>query len=101
MVIDMEKYKVSETALQQGVQKIYKFDNNFGASVVKHTFSHGHKNDLWELAVVAFTDDKDVFKFNLRYDTHITSDVVGYLKQEDVDDLLKDIQALTQKDQLN
>ena len=35
-----------------GIQRIYKFDNGYGASVVKHKYSYGGDKGLWELAVI-------------------------------------------------
>ena len=40
-----------------GIQKLYKFDNNYGASVVHHSYSYGNEDGLWELAVIEFIDD--------------------------------------------
>ena len=63
------------------------FDNGYGASVVKHEFSYGGKDGLYELAVL----DKDG---NLTYDTPITNDVIGYLREIDVTDVMIKIQQL-------
>lgn len=37
-----------------GVRYVFRFENNYGASVVKHLGSYGYDEDLWELAVVRF-----------------------------------------------
>lgn len=39
-------FKKSNTL--RGIQYIFIFDNDFGASVVKHLGSYGHEDDLWE-----------------------------------------------------
>jgi hypothetical protein len=70
-----------------GIQYHFKADNGYGASIVKHRFSYGNEDDLWELAVT----DKDG---NLCYDTPITDDVIGYLTEQDVNDTLDQIAAL-------
>ena len=70
-----------------GFQKIYRFENGYGASVVNHNFSYG-----LELAVIIFYENSDRFK--LCYDTEITSDVIGYLTENKLNKLLKDIENL-------
>ncbi len=69
-----------------GVQCRIQFDNGYGASVVKHEYSYGGKDGLYELAVLKSD--------NLCYDTPVTSDVEGYLSEDDVTELLKQIQEL-------
>ncbi len=44
--------------LFDGAQYIFRFPNNYGASVVKHLGSYGSSEDLWELAVLRFEGDK-------------------------------------------
>ncbi len=63
------------------------FDNGYGASVVKHQYSYGGDRGLYELAVL----DKDG---NLCYDTPVTNDVIGYLRPQDVTDVMEKIQQL-------
>ena len=65
---------------------VYKFDNGFGASVVRHRYSYGGEDGLYELAVL-----KDG---ELCYDTEITGDVCGYLSEEKVNELLHKINDL-------
>lgn len=69
-----------------GVQCIVNFDNGFGASIVKHDYSYGGKDGLYELAVL---NDN-----GLVYDTPITDDVLGYLTPKDVTEVLIKIQQL-------
>jgi hypothetical protein len=70
-----------------GIISRIKFDNGYGASVVKGPRTYGGDQDLYELAVLDNNDD-------LTYDTPVTSDVEGYLTEEDVTILLKQIQNL-------
>lgn len=70
-----------------GVVSRIKFDNGFGASVVKGPYTYGGDQGLYELAVL----DSDG---ELTYMTPITSDVEGYLTEEDVTKLLEQIQNL-------
>ena len=77
-----------------GNQEVYRFPNNFGASVIRHNFSYGHEDGLWELAVLEFTDTPVKDHFDLCYTTPITDDVIGSLNEEDVEKLLSEIEAL-------
>lgn len=77
--------------LGDGVQYIFKFTNNYGASVVKRPGSYGFNNDLWELAVIRWYDDEEWY---ITYDTEITSDVIGDLTNAEVDELLVRISKL-------
>ena len=78
--------------INDGVQYLFKFDNNYGASVVKHSFSYGGNNGLWELAVIKYT--KDGSNWKIAYDTTITNDVIGNLPEDEINKLLKDVEAL-------
>ena len=81
--------------MRDGTQVVYKFDNGYGASVVCHEFSYGGDQGLKELAVLTFPDDDE--RYELCYNTEITDDVLGYLSDEDVADLLVKIEALEAK----
>jgi hypothetical protein len=72
-----------------GVQATIDFDNGRGASVVCASFSYGGKNGLYELAVL--NDD------GITYDTPITNDVIGWLRPQDVTDVLIKIQQFKKK----
>jgi hypothetical protein len=63
------------------------FDNGYGVSVVRGPHSYGGKLGLYELAVL----DSDGF---ITYETPITSDVIGFLKPEDVSKYMIEIQEL-------
>lgn len=64
----------------------YTFKNGYGASVISH--GYGSESGLLELAVI------DARSGRIVYDTPITDDVVGWLKPEDVRELLDRIEAL-------
>lgn len=87
----MEEYKILEREFDNGVQKIYKFDNRYGASVIRHDFSYGSEQGLWELAVMTFNETGGS---HICYSTDITDDVLGYLTDEDVLNTLEQIKAL-------
>lgn len=52
------------------------YPNGYGASIAKHDSSYGRSEDLWELAVL--------HNGEIAYNTSITSDVVGYLDDDEV-----------------
>lgn len=73
-----------------GEQKIFKFDNGYGASLVRHRMSYGHEQGLWELAVLKHG--------NLCYTSGITDDVIGYLNDPEADAILEKIAQLPTAD---
>lgn len=73
-----------------GYQKIYKFDNGYGASVVSNDFSYGGSSGLYEIAVLDASG-------SIVYDTPVTDDVIGWLDTNGVDEILKQIQSLPKK----
>ena len=72
----------------------FKFNNGFGASVIKHTFSYGFENDLFELAILEWDGDNH----QITYDTGISNDVIGYLTNDKVMDYLYQIKGLRRRD---
>lgn len=85
--------KFREVEVFNGVQYLFRFDNDYGASVIKHCYSYGSEKDLWELAVIKYTDSL-YDEWHLVYDTPITDDVLGYLTDEQVRNTLKQIKEL-------
>lgn len=73
--------------LNGGTQRIYSFSNGLGASVVRHRYSYGGQAGWWELAVLDAEGE-------LTYDTPITSDVIGWLSEGEVQATLDRIAAL-------
>jgi len=68
------------------VQARMDFDNGWGVSVIQGNCSYGGKDGLWELAVM--------HDGGLHYDNPAAKgDVCGYLKPEDVTDLMAQVQA--------
>jgi hypothetical protein len=70
-----------------GVQAYITFENGYGASVVCTPHTYGGDKGLYELAVFG----KDG---HITYDTPITNDVIGYLRPQDVTDVMEKIQQL-------
>jgi hypothetical protein len=83
--------KFKPTQINDGIQAIVKFKNNYGASVIKHEYSYGGKQGLYELAVTQYDENGD---WDICYDTPITDDVLGYLTEDDVTDYLTQIEQL-------
>lgn len=71
-----------------GIQAIVKFDNGYGASIVKHIYSYGGPEGLYEMAILDENND-------ITYNTTITNDVIGYLNEEEVSDYLVKIKNLS------
>lgn len=88
---DLEDAIIERRTHFDGLARVFRFDNGYGASCVKHIGSYGGKKDLWEIAVIKF-DDND--KWDLCYDTDITNDVIGWLDNDEVMSTLRQIKAL-------
>ena len=99
-----EKHLIGHTVSRPGspresVQYLFKFDNGYGASVVKGVGTYGYREDLWELSVLIFDEpDGDPYEeycsYYNAYDTPITDDVLGYLSDADVRETLDKIKEL-------
>jgi hypothetical protein len=74
--------------LNGGIQYHFNADNGYGASIVRHNFSCGGEDGLWEIAVIGKEG-------RLCYDTPITNDVLGYLTEEEVNSTLEKIALLS------
>lgn len=97
--------KQSKHPSGSGIQKIYRFKNGYGASVVRFKLplfsftesvrygSYTNNEGEWELAVIKF-DSENSDKFGLVYNTPITDDVLGHLTDEQVEEVLQKIKQL-------
>ena len=83
---DLDFIKLDD-GFMKGVQCRMMFENGYGVSVVSHTYSYGGKKGLYEIAVL----DKNG---ELTYDTPVTNDVIGYLSETGVTDVMKKVQEL-------
>lgn len=98
----MDEFKVSEGPhhFGEGTQRLYRFPNGYGASVVrfmitmhdgtKHSGSYGSEDGLWELAIIKWDGEE----FDLVYSTSVADDVIGYLTDDEVLAVLKEIMEL-------
>jgi hypothetical protein len=80
------EFKPNPMGADFGIVSRTQFDNGYEASVVRSEYTYGGKTGLYELAV--FKDGE------ICYDTPITDDVIGYLRPEDVTDVMAKIQQL-------
>lgn len=76
--------------LHDGYNKVYKFGNGYGASVVCSQFSYGGDKGLFAVAVLDMAGE-------IVYDTPVTNDVIGYLDFDGVAKTLQEIQNLPKK----
>jgi len=91
--VDIKPYDVVIREEPPTVQKLYRFSNGLGASVIRGEFSYGGEEGLWELAVIKFTDEGE---YVLIYPKEVCQDedVVGWLTDEQVDEKLVQIANL-------
>ena len=85
--MEISEYLVETNEHYGGIQRVYKFPNGYGASVIRHKGSYGFTEGLWELAVLDDAGD-------LCYYTPITDDVIGHLTDEEVNLKLNEIRGL-------
>jgi hypothetical protein len=83
---DLDFKKLTDQFMS-GVQARMMFENGLGVSVVSHTYSYGGKDGLFEVAVLDADGD-------LTYNTPVTNDVIGYLKPEEVTEIMEQVQNL-------
>jgi hypothetical protein len=84
---DLEFELINDAPFMVGKKSRMHFDNGYGVSVVSHSYSYGGRDGLYEVAVL----DSDN---NLTYETPVTNDVIGYLTEEDVSNVMKQVQEL-------
>ena len=84
---DLPFFPINDAPFMVGKKARMHFDNGYGVSVVSHSYSYGGRDGLYEVAVLDSNDE-------LTYDTPVTNDVIGYLTEEDVTDVMKQVQDL-------
>jgi hypothetical protein len=79
-------FKTNPMGADFGIVSRTEFDNGYEVSVVKSPYTYGGDKGLYELAI--FKDGE------ITYATPITDDVIGYLRPEDVTEVMAKIQQL-------
>lgn len=77
--------------LKENIKGRYSFDNGYGASVVCHPGTYGYEDGLFEVAVM--------HEDQLCYNSAISNDVVGWLTETQVSDLLDEIADLPEREE--
>ena len=80
------EFKTNPMGADFGIVSRTKLDNGYEVSVVQSQYTYGGDKGLFGLAV--FKDGE------ICYDTPITNDVIGYLRPEDVTDVMEKLQKL-------
>jgi hypothetical protein len=80
--------------LYGGTHYLQIFDNGYGVSIIQHDFSYGGDKGLWELAVIKKTKNEGE-GWDICYDTPITSDVLGHLSENEVNNVVEKVKALS------
>ena len=86
-MINFKDLKFEQWPDMDGIYCRIQFENGYGASIVKHPYSYGGKDGLYEIAVI---DSEG----QITYDTSITNDVIGYLSEDDVARYVNEIKNL-------
>ena len=92
-----DNYLLGKGLVDGGIHYVFRFENGYGASVIKAHWAYGGLQDLWELAVIKFFG-KENADYELDYFTEITDDVCGYETDDGIRKLLARIKALENPD---
>ena len=79
-------YVYSETTFMNGVSRTYAYANGLRISVVKHDFSYGGLEGLWEIA--ALDEEGDFITSDVWYNAD--DDVIGWVTDEQLTQYLTD-----------
>jgi hypothetical protein len=88
----MKKMKPVQTIrMGADTQRLYRFDNGYGASLVRHPHSIGYDRGLYEVAVIRWVEPD---AWSLCFTSPITDDVLGGLDEDEVMAVLEQIEGL-------
>lgn len=92
-----EEFMIDDTphSILGGAHYIFKFQNGYGASVIKHLGSYGFSEDLWELALINFFNHSEQMHnpdgWDIEYVKALGFDIIGDLTDEQVRQKLNEI----------
>jgi hypothetical protein len=89
-IIKFEDLVFKPHPIAEGEQSVVFFENGYGASIINSEICYCDEDKPYEIAVLELVPDG----FSLCYDTPITDDVIGYLTENDVSEILEQIQKL-------
>lgn len=84
-----------ERAVHGGWQRLYRFDNGYGASVVDAPGNYSG-DGTWEVAIL-YWHGTDADDWRIVYDTPIASDVMGWQTDGEVEGILRAVRALPER----
>ena len=90
---DFTSYIIDINSYNKGMQILFRFPNNYGISLVCHSFSYGNDDNEFEIAIINY-DSEDNDDWDICYTTKLTQDVLGYQSKEDVIDVIQKTIAL-------
>jgi hypothetical protein len=73
-----------------GIAYKHFYPNGYGVSIIKNRYSYGGDEGKWELAVL----EGNEVDWQLCYTTPITEDVLGWLEEDEVDEICKQVMEL-------
>lgn len=76
---------------KEATQAVMFFENGYGVSLLFGFPFYSNGIDTYELAVIHRSGEGS---YDLRYDTGITDDVLGYITKEEVTEAMKKVQEL-------
>lgn len=94
MYKQFQDLQFKEHSYSSGIIAREVFDNGYGVSVIRTESSYGGSEGLFEVAVVNASG-------GINYTTPITDDVIGYLTEEEVSDIMRKVQELPTKPEEN
>lgn len=76
---------IDNTTAPDNIHKLYRFDNDYGASVLRTDFSRGSEYGLYELEVIVWFEEDFYLK---AYDIVANDEPLGFLTEEEVEEYL-------------